>query len=119
MAPPGRVSSSQTGLVNPSGPHHCAMCRGSVQASKTRAGGASMMRVIRTSRSSAATALFPFPAATLSLLRLQLLQTHSEPSQALVPEPPVEGEPLIDLLQPLGRNAAGPPLRLAAAGDES
>ena len=40
-APPTRGSISQTGLVKPLGPHHCAKCFGSVHASNTSARGAS------------------------------------------------------------------------------
>src|SRR5579864_3300795 len=40
-APPGLTSSSHTGLVKFFGPHHCAICFGSVQALKTMSGGAS------------------------------------------------------------------------------
>src|SRR5437016_584733 len=50
IAPPGRTSSSQTGLVNHFGLHHCAMCFGSVQALNTSSRGASKMRVMTTSR---------------------------------------------------------------------
>src|SRR6202171_2878014 len=49
--PPTCASNSQTGLVKPSGPHHCAKCCGSVQALNTSARGASNTRVIVTSRS--------------------------------------------------------------------
>ena len=50
MAPPGRASASQTGLVNPCGPHHRASRSGSVHALKTSARGASKVRVRTTSR---------------------------------------------------------------------
>ena len=43
--PPGRTSISQTGLVKPCGPHHCAMQVGSAQASNTNSRGASNTRV--------------------------------------------------------------------------
>ena len=43
--PPGCTSSSQTGLVNTRGPHHCAMCLGSVQHCQTNSRGASNTRV--------------------------------------------------------------------------
>src|SRR3954453_910013 len=45
IAPPGRTSSSQTGVVKCLGPHHCAMCFGSVHASNTSSRGALMIRV--------------------------------------------------------------------------
>src|SRR5208282_3297591 len=47
--PPGRTSHSQTGLVNPFGPHHCARCFGSVHALKTSSRGASNSRVMTNS----------------------------------------------------------------------
>src|SRR5229473_6363812 len=50
-APPGRTSISQTGLLKPCGPHHCATCLGSVHIWKTSSRGASKMRVRVTSRS--------------------------------------------------------------------
>src|SRR2546427_8346498 len=49
MAPPGRTSNSQTGFVNPCGPHHCARCFGSVHAAHTSSRGASIVRVRRSS----------------------------------------------------------------------
>src|SRR5579871_4999160 len=50
-APPGFASTSQTGLVKPLGPHHCASSFGSVQALNTRSRGALKTRVIVISRS--------------------------------------------------------------------
>src|SRR5215467_8925765 len=41
--PPGRGSSSHTGFVNPWGPHHSAICSGSVHAEKTRASGCAVI----------------------------------------------------------------------------
>src|SRR5580704_3879627 len=51
MAPPTRASISQTGLVKPFGPHHCASIAASVQALNTSARGASKIRVMVISRS--------------------------------------------------------------------
>src|SRR5215813_2567779 len=45
-APPGRRSISQTASGTPLGSHQCATCSALVQASKTRARGASKSRVI-------------------------------------------------------------------------
>src|ERR1700688_4368084 len=53
-APPTRASISQTGLVKPFGPHHCASCLASVHALNTSARGASKTRVILISRSASA-----------------------------------------------------------------
>jgi len=50
QAPPTRASNSQIGFVKPIGPHHRAMCLGSVHALKTSARGASKTRVMTTSR---------------------------------------------------------------------
>src|SRR5215470_10630862 len=50
IAPPTRASISQTGLVKPLGPHHCASSPASVQALNTRAQGASNTRVMVISR---------------------------------------------------------------------
>ena len=50
QAPPTRASNSQIGFVKPLGPHHRAMCLGSVHALKTSPRGASKIRVITTSR---------------------------------------------------------------------
>src|SRR5713226_1002272 len=46
MAPPGRASNSQTGFVKPFGPHHCAMCFGSVHTLNTSSRGASKTHVM-------------------------------------------------------------------------
>src|SRR5258706_9659222 len=49
--PPGRTSISCMVVVKPLGPHHCTICTGSTQASKTRARGAAMTAVVTISRS--------------------------------------------------------------------
>src|SRR5947207_14945364 len=51
ILPPGRASNSQRGLVKPCGPHHRAMCLGSVHSLKTVLRGASNTRVSVSSRS--------------------------------------------------------------------
>ncbi len=43
-SPPTRNSNASVVVVNPSGPHQCARCRASVNASKTSSLGASMRR---------------------------------------------------------------------------
>src|SRR5713101_596406 len=48
--PPGRTSISQIGLVNPFGPHHFAICFGSIHALNTTSRGASRRRVMTSSR---------------------------------------------------------------------
>src|SRR5688572_1551344 len=49
--PPTRMSISFVSIANPSGPNHAGNCAGSVQASNTRARGASTTRVMTISRS--------------------------------------------------------------------
>src|SRR4051812_22522355 len=49
--PPGRTSISRVVVVNPSGPHHLAICLASVHAANTRSRGASTVRVMTISRS--------------------------------------------------------------------
>src|SRR6476620_3922578 len=56
-APPGRTSSSHTGLVKRCGPHHCSICFGSVHALNTISGGASKTRVMTSSPCSLLAAL--------------------------------------------------------------
>jgi hypothetical protein len=52
LAPPGRRSISQTGMVQPFGPSiQCGTCPGLVQASQTSLRGASTTRVMTISRS--------------------------------------------------------------------
>src|SRR5215204_4419017 len=50
MAPPGRASSSQTGLVKLRGPHHWATCCGSIHMRNTSSRGASKTCVMVSSR---------------------------------------------------------------------
>src|SRR5277367_6500642 len=72
MAPLTRASSSQTGLVKPFGPHHCASIAVSVQALNTSARGASKVRVMVISRSASG-----FPCAAAVMINHSLLhQDH-------------------------------------------
>src|SRR5258708_28531562 len=112
IAPPGRKSNSQTGLVNPRGPHHCATCFGSVHTLNTSSRGASNSRVNTNSCSSFVMML---PVAMLFLLFLHFVQILIQPIEALRPEPLVACDPIRNILEPPGRNPAGPPLRLAPA----
>src|SRR3954451_3694408 len=50
--------------------------------------------------------------------RLQLLQVRVEAVEALVPVSAIALEPIVDLAQRAGLEAAGPPLRFAAAHDQ-
>src|SRR5260370_30340811 len=110
IAPPGRKSNSQTGLVNPRGPHHCATCFGSVHTLNTSSRGASNSRVNTNSCSSFVMML---PVAMLFLLFLHFVQILIQPIEALRPEPLVACDPIRNILERPGRNPAGPPLRLA------
>src|SRR5271169_3665936 len=115
MAPPGRASTSQTGIVKRCGPHHFAKCFGSVHALNTSSRGASNTRVISISRSAKfAAALFPaLLTAMFPLLLFQSLKIVVQPIEALIPEAPVAIHPVGDLSERHGPKAAGPSLRLA------
>src|SRR5262249_13091932 len=104
-------------LVKPRGPHQCTMCSGSVQASNTRLRGASKTRVRTSTRSAAAAALLP--AAMFLLLLLQFAQILVQTVETLLPEPPILLQPVAGVLERPGVEAAGPQLRLAAAGDQA
>src|SRR5580700_11915206 len=114
IAPPTRTSSSQTGFVNPFGPHHCAVCRTSVQALNTRLRGASKTRVMIKSHSddpvvSIVALVFAFCADMRLLLLsisgiflLEFPQIHIQPVEALLPEAPVVFHPTSNILQRTG-----------------
>src|SRR5258705_12029617 len=110
--PPGRASSSTTGVVKPFGPHQCLACSGSDQTFQTRSIGASYVRFITSSRS----AVDPFGllaalrADILFLLLLKLCQVDVEVIEALLPEMAVALDPVGDLSQRRGLDAGGPQL---------
>src|SRR6266436_4339274 len=116
MAPPGFTSNSHTGFVNPWGPHHSATRFGSVHALNTSSRGASNTRVRTNSCSSLA---ITFPADMLFLLFLYFAQIVIQPIEALRPELPVVPDPIGNVLERRGRDPAGPPLRLAAASNQT
>src|SRR6478672_444446 len=96
-------------------------CSGSVQASNTSSCGASISRDRTISRSvgilaSAVMASMPLP---FLLLRLHFAEINLQAIETFVPQRPVALEPRVDVLQRVGRDAAGAPLRLAAPGDEA
>src|SRR5919206_1221268 len=99
QCPPGRTSISWMVLRKPRGPHHCAICRGSVHIFQTSSRGASKTRDPMISRSSftavAFAAMLPF------LLFLQLLQVLVESIEAVFPE-------LAVVLYPVGHLAQRP-----------
>src|SRR5262249_17508278 len=110
---PTRTSISQWKMVKPFGPHQRATCSGRVHALNTRARGASMTRVMTSSR-----CCMSVSTATSLLLALQLLQVVLEPVEALFPEHAVVLQPVGCALQRARLEPAGAPLRLAPAGDE-
>src|SRR5438034_9139535 len=131
IAPPGRRSSSQTGFVNPCGPHHCATYFGSVHASNTSARGASMMRVrtssegagadevVKAERRFAVLPLLRLSAAMFGLLGLKCAEVILQAIDALVPESAVLLHPSRDFAQRHRLESAGPPLRVATARDQA
>src|SRR2546427_6757881 len=116
MAPPGRKSNSQTGLVNPWGPHHCATCFGSVHTLNRSSLGASKTRVGTSSCSFSFVAVFP--VAMLLLLVLHVTQIVIQTVKALRPEPPVAFGPVGNVLERTCLEPAGPPLRLVSPRDQ-
>src|SRR5258708_34974385 len=118
QAPPGRTSISQTGFVKPCGPHHCAICFGSVHAFHTRSRGASKTRVMTNSRSGGGVVGLFFSVMFL-LLVLQLVQIIVQAFEALIPETAIVLHPVRDLLERSCLQPARSPLRLAAARDQT
>src|SRR5712692_9744976 len=118
MAPPGRASSSQTGFVNPCGPHHCATCFGSVHTLNTSSRDASKTRVMTSIRSDGSVAGL-FLSAMFLLLVLKFVQVIVQTIEALVPERAIVLHPVGDVLERARLQPAGPPLRLAAARDQA
>src|SRR6266849_6140898 len=108
-------------FVKPFGPHHCAMCFGSVHAFHTRSRGASKTRVAVISRSVVLlSTLFLTAVAAMSLLLVfQFGQIGIQPIKAVFPEAAIVLDPIGNVLQRLGVEPARPPLRLPAARDEA
>src|SRR4029077_13412385 len=111
-APPGRRSTSHTGIAQPGGPSiHFVMCSGLVQQSKTSARGASTTRVTSISVSDGvANPVAPSLLAVVivELLLLEVAEVVVEPLVARVPEAAVVLGPFGDLLE-RRRLEAGPP----------
>src|SRR5438128_1291895 len=116
--PPGRKLYALVVVEKPSGPHHCARCSGLVHAVHTSSRGASSTRVAMIDRGSCSRSTL-FLALTLLLLGLQYLQIILQPIEAFLPQPAVALEPVVDVLEGVRLDAAGPPLRLAASRDEA
>src|SRR6266851_4307699 len=84
IAPPTRGSASQTGFVNPFGPHHSARCLASIHARNTNSGDAAI-RLVRLTSSSPISSTLLFPMQ--SLLCLHLAQIITQFVEAAVPSP--------------------------------
>src|ERR1700722_7031217 len=119
QTPPGRNSKRDVVVVKPFGPHHCARCLASVQTENTSSRGASNSRMPMIERGSLCRSRL-FAAAMFLALRfrrfgLQDFQIGVEAIKALLEEPAIVFEPVVDALERLRLDAAGAGLRLAAA----
>src|SRR5262245_4221676 len=110
--PPGRMSKLFVVVVKPFGPHHCAKCFGSVQASNTSARGASKTRVAMIARGSRSRSRLLLSTMFL-VLSLQPLEVNVQPVVSLLPELPIFLEPFVDTLERLRFEPARPHLRVA------
>src|SRR5215469_11779412 len=119
QTPPGRMSKLDVVVENPLGPHHCARCFGSVQASNTSVRGASMMRVVTMDRAASAISLSAPTFLLLFFFGLQLPDIVLEAVEPLFPDFAIPLEPGIGLLERARLDAAWPPLRILAARDET
>src|SRR4051794_14973184 len=117
QTPPGLTSILNVVVMNPRGPHHCAMCCGSVQTLKISSRGALKMRVATISRSPTSCARPPVSVAsdvsdagarraagsafslTGFVLLLKFLEVLVEAVEALVPKAAVVLDPVRDLLE--------------------
>src|SRR5512144_423856 len=106
------------------GSHQCVTCSGFVHASKTSAGGAAKVRVIRISQSEGVVTvapglLFVCGISLSPLLRaarwflLDLVEVIVEALELLLPEPAVRLQPVVDLLQRRRDEGARAALRIA------
>src|SRR5271163_4073543 len=94
--PPTRTSIRQTGVVRPSGPHHCITYFGSVHAFQTNSRGASKT-LVTTIRSISLT-VFSFIS---DLLFLHLIYDHFQLVETLFPESAIAKRPVTDRLDRL------------------
>src|SRR5258707_5495077 len=103
---------------------HCLMSSLSARAFQTRAPGALKVRSTTSGSSFVTTLSFAAIFLLLALnfvnlvLVLQFLEVAVEPVEALLPVAPVVLDPVGDVLERIGLEPAGPPLRLATALDE-
>src|SRR5580692_8324500 len=130
--PPGRKSKALVVVVKPFGPHHCARCFTSVNAENTKSRGASNTRIamIESGSPSRSTLTAVSIVAILLVLDgtvfgilfglgLKLPQIVVEAIEALLEKAAVVAKPVVDVLERLRLDPAGPPLRRAAARDET
>src|SRR6516165_307885 len=129
-APPCRKSISHTASGTPLGSHQCATCSALVQASKTRARGASKSRVTTMWRSPGvviATAPMLFSGAvslsllpsTCFLLLLHLVQVSVQAGELLLPEAAKRLNPIGNVPKRYGRERARTPLCIALAHNQA
>src|SRR5579859_3741154 len=120
QTPPGLTSISEMVVLNPLGPHQCARCRGSVQASNTSSRGASNRRVKTSSRSAApAVALLAAIVVLLVLLGFQFAQVFLQTVEALLPEVAIVLHPVGDVFERRRLQPAGSPLGFPRARDQA
>src|SRR5215472_14121896 len=129
-APPGRRSISQTASGTPLGSHQCATCSVLVQASKTRAHGASKSRVTTIWRSpgvlmvtapmffNGAVSLSLLPS-TCFLLLLQIVQVPVQAGKFLLPEAAKGLNPVRNIPERHRRECAWTPLCIALAHNKA
>src|SRR5580704_229112 len=106
QTPSGRISKLDVVVVKPFGPHHCARCFGSVQASNTRSHGASNSRTAiiaceacPRSMLFVAGTLFVAMSVIFRIFALQLFQIRVEAIETLVEKTAVGVEPFVDVFQ--------------------
>src|SRR5438445_5934052 len=116
--PPGRKSISCIVVVKPFGPHQFTMCFGSLHNFQTSSRGASNTRLAAISRA-AVSLLFATAADIFLLLFLQIGEVFVETIECVFPEAAVVRDPVGDLLERAGVEAARTPLRVAAARDQA
>src|ERR1700686_1402928 len=123
QTPPGRNSKRDVVVVKPFGPHHCARCFGSVHAANTSSRGAANSRMPMIERGSLCRSRLLFTAMffTLGFRRfgLRRFQIGVEAIKALLEEPAIVFEPVVDVFECLRLDAAGAELRFAAARDQA
>src|SRR5258708_1276266 len=108
--PPTRKSISQTGAVNPFGPHHCITYFGSVHAFQTNSRGA-LKTLVTTIRSISLTVF----SVISDLLFLHLIYNYIQIVQALFPESAIANRPVphcLDRLCPKRAHTLSSTLRL-------